>query len=106
MNRKNCSEHRINRCAGSACHSQTELILTTTGTAVAPTLTISRSGPSQWLLHANGIIGRNYVIESTTSLTSTATWQPMVNFVGSPSGFDFSDGVVRSQNFYRVLPVN
>jgi hypothetical protein len=90
----------------SAYYSQTELTLVTTGTAVAPTLAISRSGPSQWLLHANGIIGRNYVIESTTSLTPAASWQPMVNFVGSPSGFDFSDGVVRTQNFYRVLPVN
>lgn len=90
----------------SAYYSQTETTLTTTGTAVVPTLTISRSGPSQWLLHANGILGRAYVIESTPTLPPDGIWQPFVNFVGSSAGFDFTDGIVRSQNFYRVQPVN
>jgi hypothetical protein len=90
----------------SGYFSQTELTLTTTGIAVAPTVTINQAGPFQWHLHANGINGQNYLIESTTSLVPPFSWQPMVNFNGSPAGFDFTDGVVHTQNFYRVRPVN
>jgi hypothetical protein len=90
----------------SAYFSQTRLPLSTSGTAVAPTLTLAQRGPSQWHLHANGALGVNYVIENTSSLVPPVGWQPMVNFQGSAAGFDFDDGVVHSANFYRVRPVN
>jgi hypothetical protein len=87
----------------SAYYSQTQATLTTTGVAVIPTLTLVSAGPNQWRLHANGAINQNYVIQFTTSLASPINWQGMVNFMGSPSGFDFVDGMVRPQNFYRVI---
>ena len=90
----------------SAYFSQTQLPLTTSGIAVAPILTITQSGAFQWHLHANGAIGVNYLIESTTSLLPPVSWQPMANFNGSEAGYDFEDGVVHSANFYRVRPVN
>lgn len=90
----------------SAYYSQTQLSLATTGVVAPPTLTINQIGPSQWHLHANGVLNQNYVIENTTSLTPPVTWQPFVNFQGSAGGFDFNDGVMRSRNFYRVRPVN
>jgi hypothetical protein len=90
----------------SAYFSQTATTLATTGNAIPPTLTMNQVGPSQWHLHANGISGRNYLIESTTSLTAPIPWQPMVNFIGTPAGFDFTDGVLHPRNFYRVRPVN
>ncbi len=90
----------------SAYFSQTQLSLVTSGVAVAPTLTITQNGSSQWHLHASGVTGVNYVIENTSSLVPPVNWQPMVNFQGSDAGFDFDDGVVHDANFYRVRPVN
>ena len=90
----------------SAFYSQTEAPLVTTGVAVAPTLSIDQTGPNQWHLHSEGGIGQNYVIETTPSLTPPVNWQTMVNFQGSTSGFDFTDGVVHTQAFYRVRPGN
>ncbi len=90
----------------SAYFSQTDASLVTTGSTVPPTLTVTQTGPSQWHLHANGLPGRNYLIESTSSLAPPYTWQPMVNFNGSSAGFDFTDGILHTQNFYRVRPVN
>ena len=90
----------------SAYFSQTEVQIATTGTKPAPTLVINEINPNQWHLHANGVIGQNYLIESTTSLNSPVVWKPMVNFIGSNSGFDFTDGVIHPQNFYRTRPVN
>ena len=90
----------------SAYFSQTDIPIATSGSVPAPTLTIDRLTPDQWHLHANGVIGQNYLIESTTSLSPPVVWQPMVNFIGSKSGFDFTDGVIHRQNFYRARPVN
>lgn len=92
--------------AFSAYFSQTDVSLVTIGNAVAPTLTVTQTGPSQWHLHANGSPGQNHLIESTTSLLPPYLWQPMVNFNGSSTGFDFTDGILHTQNFYRVRPVN
>ena len=92
--------------AFSAYFSQTDSSLVTTGNAVPPTLTVTQTGPSEWHLHANGISGRNYLIESAPLLLAPISWQPMVNFTGSSGGFDFTDGILHTQNFYRVRPAN
>lgn len=90
----------------SGYFSQTQLPLTTSGVAAVPTLTINQTGPFQWHLHANGALATNYVIENTDSLTAPVSWQPVVNFQGSATGFDFTDSVVHGANFYRVRALN
>jgi hypothetical protein len=90
----------------SGFFSETEATLKTTGVAVAPTLRITQTGAFQWQLHATGVVGQNYVIEYATSLNAPVNWQGMVNFQGSAGGYDFTDGVVREKNFYRVRETN
>jgi len=85
--------------------SETTLVLKTTGTTTQPVLTITKTGDSQYTLHATGANGRNYVIEGTSAL-SNPSWEPLVNYNGSAGGFDFTDGVVRGDYFYRVRSTN
>lgn len=85
--------------------NRTDFVIATVP-AAPPTLTVTQLAPSQFKLHANGTVGISYVIEGTDSLASPVNWQPMVNFTGSANGFDFTDGVIRTQNFYRVRPAN
>lgn len=70
---------------------------------VAPKIFINQNSRF-WHIHADGAIGRNFLLQSATSLTSPVNWQPVVTFQGSANGFDFDDGLVRERNFYRVIP--
>ncbi len=86
----------------SGYFSQTLSTLVTTGIAIRPTLTLSLDGNGQWHLHATGPIGQQCVIEQAGSLTEPITWNPVFNFTGNPVPSEFTDGVVRTQSFYRV----
>lgn len=72
-----------------------------TAPMVSAYISVRPVSATQWRVH---VVGDQvpYVLESTSSLNPPVTWSPMVNFTGSSSGFDFTDGVRSSERFYRV----
>ena len=86
--------------------SRTRIPLKTTGPSSDPVLAIAQVGEFQFKLHATGVTGRNYLIQGTSSLAEPVQWLPLVNYQGSTAGFDFTDGVVHAQQYYRVLALN
>jgi len=55
------------------------------------------------VMNVNGLVpGRNYLIQSTTNLTSGA-WHAETNFVAASTNATFSNGTTNSMKFYRVV---
>jgi alpha-L-rhamnosidase len=75
--------------------------------SIAPALPAGLSAniltPNSLVMNAGGLVaGRNYIIQSTTNLTSGA-WSAETNFVAASTNFAFTNGTTNSMKFYRVV---
>jgi len=70
----------------------------------APTaLSVKILALNNLVMNVNGLVpGRNYLIQSTTNLTSGA-WHAETNFVAASTNATFSNGTTNSMKFYRVV---